>query len=311
MNIHQYFDPKKTIELFGLQSYLFFFYELILREKFPKVMLLSGEKGLGNSTLTNHLMYLVFDNKNYDIKKNLVNKNSIYYSQYLDNIFPNIINFTASNSKNITIEDVRILKNTLSKTPISFGKRFIIIDDVETLNINCLNGLLNIIEKPKKNDNFILINNKSQPILETIKSRAIEIKIIMNEDQIEKVSSFLLNKFNQKIIFDRNLIKCSPGNFLKYNYIFNQNKFNIDEKYTIILKKILALYKKEKDIFFRDILLFYSDYYLQKIRINKDLNYKKTITKRSLIFNNINDFFLYNLNQDTLIRSIENNVFYE
>ena len=223
MNIHQYFDPKKTIELFGLQSYLFFFYELILREKFPKVMLLSGEKGLGKSTLTNHLMSLVFDNKNYDIKKNLVNKNSIYYSQYLDNIFPNIINFTASNSKNITIEDVRILKNTLSKTPISFGKRFIIIDDVETLNINCLNGLLNIIEKPKKNDNFILINNKSQPILETIKSRAIEIKIIMNEDQIEKVSSFLLNKFNQKIIFDRNLIKCSPGNFLKYNYIFNQN----------------------------------------------------------------------------------------
>ena len=311
MNIHQYFDPKKTIELFGLQSYLFFFYELILREKFPKVMLLSGEKGLGKSTLTNHLMSLVFDNKNYDIKKNLVNKNSIYYSQYLDNIFPNIINFTASNSKNITIEDVRILKNTLSKTPISFGKRFIIIDDVETLNINCLNGLLSIIEKPKKNDNFILINNKSQPVLETIKSRAIEIKIIMNEDQIEKVSSFLLNKFNQKIIFDRNLIKCSPGNFLKYNYIFNQNKFNIDEKYTITLKKILALYKKEKDIFFRDILLFYSDYYLQKIRINKDLNYKKTITKRSLIFNNINDFFLYNLNQDTLIRSIENNVFYE
>ena len=33
MNIHQYFDPKKTTELFGLQSYLFFFYELILREK--------------------------------------------------------------------------------------------------------------------------------------------------------------------------------------------------------------------------------------------------------------------------------------
>ena len=110
MNIHQYFDPKKTIELFGLQSYLFFFYELILREKFPKVMLLSGEKGLGKSTLTNHLMSLVFDNKNYDIKKNLVNKNSIYYSQYLDNIFPNIINFTASNSKNITIEDYFLVK---------------------------------------------------------------------------------------------------------------------------------------------------------------------------------------------------------
>lgn len=311
MNIHQFFDPKKTTELIGLQSYLFFFNELILKEKFPKVMLLSGEKGIGKSTLTNHLMFLIFDKKNYDIKKNLINENSIYYSQYQDNLFPNIINFKANNSKNITIEDVRNLKDILSKTPINFGKRFIIIDDVETLNANCLNGLLRIIEEPKKNDNFILINNKSQPILDTIKSRAIEIKIIMNDDQIEKVSSFLLNKFNQKVIFDRNLIKCSPGNFLKYNYIFNKNKLNIDEKYTYTLKKILALYKKEKDIFFRDILLFYSDYYLQKIRVNKDLNYKKAIAKRSLIFNNINDFFLYNLNQDTLIRSIENNIFYE
>ena len=216
MNIHQFFDPKKTTELIGLQSYLLFFNELILREKFPKVMLLSGEKGIGKSTLTNHLMSIVFDKKNYDVKKNLINENSIYYSQYQDNLFPNIINFKASNSKNITIEDVRNLKDILSKTPINFGKRFIIIDDVETLNTNCLNGLLRIIEEPKKNDNFILINNKSQPILDTIKSRAIEIKIIMNKDQIEKVSSFLLNKFNQKVIFDRNLIKCSPRMMLKF-----------------------------------------------------------------------------------------------
>ena len=252
MNIHQFFDPKKTTELIGLQSYLFFFNELILKEKFPKVMLLSGEKGIGKSTLTNHLMSLIFDKKNYDLKKNLINENSIYYSQYQENLFPNIINFKASNSKNITIEDVRNLKDILSKTPINFGKRFIIIDDVETLNANCLNGLLRIIEEPKKNDNFILINNKSQPILDTIKSRAIEIKIIMNKDQIEKVSSFLLNKFNQKVIFDRNLIKCSPGNFLKYNYIFNQNKLNIDEKYTYTLKKYLHYIRKKK-IFFSEI----------------------------------------------------------
>ena len=311
MNIHQLFDPKKTSQLIGLQPYLFFFYELILSDKFPKVILLSGEKGLGKSTLVNHLMFLVFDKKNYDIKKNLINENGIFYSQYLDNIFPNIINFKASISKKITIEDVRNLKKKLSKTPINFDKRFIIIDDAETLNTNCLNGLLKIIEEPGKNDYFILINNKSFPILETVKSRTIEIKVSMNGDQVDKVSSFLMNKFNQKVIFDKNLIKCSPGNFLKYNYIFNQNKLSIDEKYITTFKKILALYKKEKDIFFRDILFYYSDYYLQKIRINKDLNNNKTVASRSLIFNNINDFFLYNLNHDTLIRSIENNIFYE
>ena len=69
MNIHQFFDPKKTTELIGLQSYLFFFNELILKEKFPKVMLLSGEKGIGKSTFNKSFDVLIFDKKNYDVKK--------------------------------------------------------------------------------------------------------------------------------------------------------------------------------------------------------------------------------------------------
>ena len=38
--------------------------------------------------------------------------------------------------------------------------------------------LLKIIEEPSKKNYFILINNKSKPILDTIKSRSLEIKII-------------------------------------------------------------------------------------------------------------------------------------
>ena len=37
---------------------------------------------------------------------------------------------------------------------------------------------LKIIEEPNKNNYFILINNKSKNLIDTIKSRCIEIKII-------------------------------------------------------------------------------------------------------------------------------------
>ena len=66
--------------------------------------------------------------------------------------------------------------------------------------------LLKIIEEPNKNNYFILINNKSKPLLETIKSRCIEIKIIQNEHQrlstINKLSKLYniditLNQINQ------------------------------------------------------------------------------------------------------------------
>ena len=39
------------------------------------------------------------------------------------------------------------------------------------------------------------------------------------------------------------------------------------------------------------------------------LNNKKLIEKKLIILQNINDFFLYNLNQNTLLSTLENNYF--
>ena len=65
--------------------------------------------------------------------------------------------------------DIEKLKNDLLKTQIKNDKRFVILDDVDSFNSNSLNALLKIIEEPN-NNYFILINNKSKPVLETIKS---------------------------------------------------------------------------------------------------------------------------------------------
>ena len=62
--------------------------------------------------------------------------------------------------------------------------RFIIFDDIEKININSINSLLKIIEEPTIKNYFILINNKSKPLLETIRSRCIvggTFKVIINK----------------------------------------------------------------------------------------------------------------------------------
>ena len=60
--------------------------------------------------------------------------------------------------------------------------RFVILDDIELFNINSLNALLKIIEEPGNNNYFVLINNKTKPLLDTIKSRTLDVKIILSED---------------------------------------------------------------------------------------------------------------------------------
>ena len=301
-----HFHPKKTLKLIGHEEKLSFFMELINENKFPKVLLLTGDKGIGKFTLINHLMLSYFDQKNYDIKNLEIIESSSFYKKILQNIFPNIIYLQGSDFKNIKIEDIRKLKNDLQKSPIYNDKRFIILDDVETFNLNSLNALLKIIEEPGSNNYFIMINNKSQLLLDTIKSRSLEIKILLNNEQRNKIFSFLLENFKQRQLLEQDIIKVSPGNLLKFNYLIEINNININDKFLKSFNKILNLYKKDKNLFYKDFLLFFTEYYLKKNKSKMFIDEKTFIEKRSFLIRNISNFFSFNLNQNTFFSSIQN-----
>ena len=57
------------------------------------------------------------------------------------------------------------------------------------------------------------------------------------------------------------------------------------------------------------MLLFFVEYNFQKLKSQGMLDNKKLIEKRLMILQNINDFFLYNLNQNTLLSNLEENYF--
>ena len=303
------FNPKKTTRLFGLENEFNFLKKIISSDKFPKTLMLTGNRGVGKSTMISHLMHYYFDKKTYNENENTFVSKSFFLNQFIENLFPNILYLNGSDYRNVRIDDIRKIINHLNKSPIKKDKRFIILDDIDSFNINSLNALLKIIEDPGKNNFFILINNKSNKLLNTIKSRSIEIKIMINNQDRLSISTSLLKYFNQDRIFDENLVSSTPGNFLKFNYIFNNNSLDINEKFLTNFSNILRIYKKEKDIFYKEMLLFFVEYNFQKLKSQGMLNKKKLIEKRLMILQNINDFFLYNLNQNTLLSNLEENYF--
>ena len=303
------FNPKKTTRLFGLENEFNFLKKMISSDKFPKTLMLTGNRGVGKSTMISHLMHYYFDKKTYNENENTFASESFFLNQFIENLFPNILYLNGSDYRNVRIDDIRKIINDLNKSPIKKDKRFIILDDIDSFNINSLNALLKIIEDPGKNNFFILINNKSNKLLNTIKSRSIEIKIMINNKDRLSISTSLLKYFSQDKIFDENLVLSTPGNFLKFNYIFNNNSLDINEKFLTNFSNILRIYKKEKDIFYKEMLLFFVEYNFQKLKSQGMLNNKKLIEKRLMILQNINDFFLYNLNQNTLLSNLEENYF--
>lgn len=305
MIISKNLDHKLTTSLIGYENYFSFFKKLIQNNNLPEVLMFTGEKGIGKATFVNHCMHNLFDSKNYNEKSLTIDEKSFFHSQLANSLFPNIYTLDGLSLEDNKIEKIRELKEFLSKSSLNQGKRYIILDNVETFNVNCLNALLKILETPSNNNHFVLINNKTFPLIETIKSRCLDIKIHFNDENRNEIISKLLNKNDVKIIFDKNIVSVTPGNFLIFNYLFNEQKLDLNENLLFNIKKILNLYKKNKNIIFKDLIFFLTQYYLKKKKIDNKYSSQDYIENMQFIFKYINEFFLFNLNQSTLINSIE------
>ena len=285
-------------------NHLDFFIKLYNEKKLPKVIMLSGKKGIGKSTIINHFLNFVYDQNNYDLSNKIIKKNSQFNKQYLENSFSNIIYLSGSDFKKIKIEDIRSLKSKLLKSTIINKERFIILDDVELFNINSLNALLKLIEEPNIHNYFILINNQAKVLIKTICSRSLEFKIsITNVARINIIES-LINSNNLTVVLDYKLTNISPGNFMFFNDILKTHKLHIDEDYLFNIEKIFNLYKKNKNINFINLSLLLTDFYFYQLSTKKTQSIDRISSDKSFVISNINKFVIYNLNLNSLINAL-------
>jgi DNA polymerase-3 subunit delta' len=311
MNYPFFFDSKNSLNLFGLNENFKFLTSLYMKQNLPKVLMLTGTKGSGKSTLVNHFLFSVFDKKNYDQKKLSFLDSSSLYKEFKNDIFSNIIYIKGSNFKSVKVEDIRNLKTRIFQSTIMNKERFIVFDDIELFNVNSLNALLKLIEEPNKNNYFFLINNKSKPLLETVKSRALEIKIILKENQRLKIINDLLKLFELEKILDPKASQLSPGNFIKFNFIFKEYNISLVNNFADNFSLLLNLYKKNKDILFINIAYFIVDFYFKDLKDKNIYNSDKIYEIKNFIFENLNNFLMFNINQNTLINAVNNKLNYE
>ncbi len=311
MNYPIFFESKKSKNLFGLNKDFNFISNLYFKKKLPKILMFTGNKGVGKATLVNHFLHSIFDEQNYDKNNLIFQDNTSFANQVQNNVFSNIIYLNGADFKSIKIEDIRNLKKKILQSTISGKQRFIIFDDIELFNHNSANALLKIIEEPSEKNYFFLINNKSKPLLETIKSRTLEVKIILNENQRMEVINNLADLYNLELILDPKSSQLSPGNFVKFNHICAE--YNIDPLNDFVenLTLILNLYKKNKDIIFINLIFFITDYYFKHLKDKNLFKNDKIFEIKNHIFNNLNNFILYNVNQNSLINAVNEKLNYE
>ena len=104
-----------------------------------------------------------------------------------------------------------------------------------------------------------MINNKRNNLIETLKSRSIETKIFLNNDQKNLILKKLLDDHNIDDNFALNYsYLSSQGMFIKYYYILNEINAELNTSFYQLTSKLLEKYKKEKKEIYIECIKFCS-----------------------------------------------------
>jgi len=295
---------KSQTKLYGLAEELNELINLYNNSKLPNKILLSGEKGIGKCTLAYHLINYILSNNEenpYNTNNLQINTDNQSFKLIQNNSNPNF-NLIDVNSekKSIEINQIRSLINNLNKSSFNSKPRFILIDNIEFLNVNSINALLKILEEPNENTYFILINNNKK-ILSTLLSRCLNFKISLSNEKVI---------FVNKLLFGDDIKNLINSDILDY--------YHTPGKIYDILE-----FSKEKEIDLRDVslkeflsLIINGSYYKNDNRIKIILyNYLELflLKKVSITYFEIFNHFLkkisnvkkFNLNEESLFLEID------
>ena len=286
------------VNLVGHNEHLNNFISLYKLNKLPAKILLSGKKGIGKSLLINHFLFKIFENTNSKLLiENSTHPNLLYIKKKHD-------------KKNIEVDQIREVIKFTYQSSLNNKSRFIIIDDVEFLNINSANALLKSLEEPNKNVYFFLIFNSEMKILDTIKSRCLEYKIDL---KIKDTNIIVDNYFNDEIFVTINntlIDYYSTPKFLisLVNYL-RENDLSISStNINQLIKNIIENKHYIKDSFVKDYLNYIIELFFYN-HINKTKKFSYNVKK--YYFFKLSNIRKFNLDYESFFLEFEDKLLSE
>ena len=306
-------EPSIQLKLFGYKENFNHLANLFNKANLPSKIILSGPEGIGKSTFAYHFINYALsidESDAYDIDKNEIFSTNKSFNLLNNKTHPNFFSVDLIEAKkNIEISQIRSMIEYTNKSSFNNKPRFILINNIEFLNINSANALLKVLEEPNKGVFFILIHNNSKKIKDTITSRCINFKLNLSFNEMNKISSSLINsdvynEFNKDFINNYN----TPGFYLKLLDFAKTNK--IDIKNTTLKEFLLFiidnnLFKKNPYVK-KNFSIFVQLYFLQLIKQVNNCDY--LIDLYSKFINDFNNCDKFNLDYETLFLEFKSKV---
>ena len=303
-------NPTNQLSLYNHYFELTNFINLYKNQKLPNKILLSGEKGIGKTTLAYHIINYVLsidEDHSYDLKNFKIDPENKSFKLILNKSNPNFISIDIEeDKKSIDINQIRNLILSLNKSSFNKKPRFVFIDNIELLNVNSVNALLKIVEEPNDNIYFILINNNKK-ILPTLKSRCLNFNVHLTFNQSIDTTNKILDENCLNLIHEDILNYYStPGSILNLLNFADKNDLDLKEiNLKELIKKIIMDKKYKKDPFVKHLLYSLIEVYF---RINVSVKNFELLKIQNYFLKKINNTKIFNLDDESLFMEFEDRV---
>ena len=303
-------NPVNQLSLYGHNFEFSSFIKLYKSQKLPNKILLSGEKGIGKSTLAYHVINYILstdEEYSYDLDNLKINPDNKSFKLILNKSNPNFNSIDIEeDKKSIDINQIRNLIYSLNKSSFNKKPRFVLIDNIELLNINSVNALLKILEEPNDNIYFILINNNKK-ILATLKSRCLNFNVHFTSNQLLDITNKILDKNCLDLIHEQILnYYNTPGTIINLLNFADKNDLDLKEiNLKELIKKIIMDKKYKKDQFTKDLLYSLIEVYF---RINVSVKNIELLKIQNYFLKKINNTKIFNLDDESLFMEFEDRV---
>ena len=306
-------NPSNQTRLYGHEDHINSLLKLYKKNHFPNKILFSGIKGIGKSTLAYHIINYILsydEEAAYDLKNYKIDFENKSFKLIQNKSNPNFILIDVNeDKKNIDIGQIRNLISTLNKSSFNTKPRFVLIDNIELMNINSINALLKILEEPNDNIYFILINNNKK-VLTTLKSRCLNFRISLTYEESINITNKIIDKNLNNYLSNEFITNYStPGqiikliNFAKINNI-DLKKINLKN----LISKIIFDKKYKKDASIKNLIYSLIELYF---RNNISIQNISLINMYNYFLKKINNTKIFNLDEESLFMEFEDKILNE
>lgn len=212
--------PRTTPHLIGHNSNKDHILNAYHSGRFAHAWILEGEKGIGKTTFAFHMARYILSNRHdgntqFDVNDPLFRRIATGAHGDLAVVERTPMATKPDQlSRDITIDQIRDLNQSLTQTTAEGGWRVVIVDGLESLNRNASNALLKNLEEPPSKTVFFLVSHQGGRLLPTLRSRcqSLHFTPLSNEEVREVMQYVSPGALNEGLI---EYAKGSPGRYLQ------------------------------------------------------------------------------------------------